>query len=167
MYGGADYNTASPVGFMAEGAQHGQMNAAGTEGIPIKSNQEMYIGSEKLTLDGRPAGKKYGKSVAQEMKPFLKYSEKAMESNDPYMNNPVAVAQVNQELQRLQIEAERGKFMKGLDELLNKKDRNYEEIMGFITEENPNEFQPVDPLAKPKLPDMSQPQMNQPTIPIS
>lgn len=52
MYGGADAKHASPAGFIAQGAKHGQTNNGGSEGIPLHSDEELYIGSDKLALDG-------------------------------------------------------------------------------------------------------------------
>ena len=52
MYGGAGAQNASPLGFTATGAKHGQSNNGGSEGIPLHSDEELYIGSDKLALDG-------------------------------------------------------------------------------------------------------------------
>lgn len=52
LFGGADAEHTSPLGFIAKGAQHNEKNSAGTSGIPMGSSEEMYIGSDKLTLNG-------------------------------------------------------------------------------------------------------------------
>ena len=140
MYGGGKSSNESTYGFMAHGAKHGQINEAGSQGIPISSEEEAYIGSDHLGLDGRKATKG-NKSVAQEMKPYLNYLSKAEggKSWDAYSNNPKAIEHHINELEGMKVEAEQGKFMSNLEKLLKKKDRNFNEVMNFIMQSNPNE----------------------------
>lgn len=139
MYGGANAEHSSPVGFMANGANHGETNNAGTEGIPLMSNSELYIGSKKLGLNGKIA-KRGNPSVATVMKPYLKYAAKASDSKDLYKKNPQALNTIQNELSTIQQIAEEGKFMEGLRKQVSNKNRNYQEVLNYIKQENPSEF---------------------------
>jgi hypothetical protein len=139
MYGGASAEHSSPVGFMANGANHGQENEGGSEGIPLMSNSELYIGSKKLGLNGKNA-KQGNPSVATVMKPLLKYAANAQDTKDMYKRNPQALNAIQNELSKIQQMAEEGKFMENLHKQLGKKDRNYQDVIDYIKQENPNDF---------------------------
>lgn len=136
LYGGADSSNESELGFIANGAKHGETNDYGSEGIPMDADEEMYVGSDAIGLDGRPASKS-NPSVAQEMKPYLKYGENATKSGDRYDKAGMEAAE--DELAHLQQEAEEGKFLEELYKMTKAKDRDYEEIMQFIIDANPND----------------------------
>lgn len=140
MYGGADAKHSSSAGFMATGANHGQKNESGSEGIPLQSNEEVYIGSKRLGLDGRKAGNN-NPSVAKLMEKYLSYNSKAENEmkKDRYYNNPEALRHNEEMLSKIKAKAEEGKFMEELNKLVSKKDRSYEDIMGFIQQRHPNE----------------------------
>lgn len=159
LYGGADASHSSSLGFMAQGANHGQMNEAGTEGIPMQADENAYIGSKRLGLDGRAAGKG-NPSVAASMKPYLDYAQKAENSKDKYANNPEAMQAINDELNFLKQQAEEGKFLEELHKMLKSKDRDYQEVMDFIIQSNPNEAEMIN-TKNPNLPDEQFAQMNE------
>lgn len=128
LYGGASASDSSSLGFMAEGAKHGQKNNAGSEGIPMEvgDSDGMYVGSKELGVDGRKASSK-NPSVADRMKPYLKYAEKYENSKDKYSNNTNAMETVKKELEQIRIESEMGKAMTELEKLL--KNRNSDNVM--------------------------------------
>lgn len=149
LHGGAKSNTESPMGMMVSGAEHGQKNAAGTEGIPVSFHKPSlnpegaYIGSKYLRPDGRLAtgkGKTPRDSVAGHMKKPLEYISKAEESmkGDRYFNNPIAIQAAKEELAYQKDRAEEGKFMHGLNKVLKQKDRKFGDVIGYIKENNPN-----------------------------
>lgn len=127
IQGGAQATNASSKGFMADGAQHGEMNAAGTEGIPMKVDDPngAYVGSDKLGVDGRKASSS-NPSVASAMKPYLAYLEDYENSKDKFGNNPKAISTVENELDRISKHAEMGKSMAELEKLL--KSRGHKNI---------------------------------------
>ena len=149
LHGGAWSENESPVGMMVKGAEHGEKNAAGTEGIPVSFNDKSanpdgaFVYSKYLTTDGKLAkgkGDTPRDSVAGKVKPLLKYAEKLTKEkmNDKYYNNPVAMQAIQEEMQYLKDRAMEGKFMHGLNKMLTKKDRNFNEIMDYIVSNNPN-----------------------------
>jgi len=187
MFGGASASKVSSKGFLANGARHGQKNAGGTEGIPMKTDESVYIASAKITEKGFPAGKKYGKSQADDMKPYMKYFSKA-ENNprDRYLNDPKAKAMLEEELSMMEQRQNEGRFMKGLHDLLKKKGREFGSVMDFIMQENPNEAETLagndqqavanlelpqlaasqQPAEMPAQPDLNQPSPPQNGVPI-
>ena len=149
LHGGAWSENESPVGMMVKGAEHGEKNKAGTEGIPVSFNDPesnpngAFVYSKYLTPDGRLAkgkGDTPRDSVAGKVKPLLKYAEKLSKEkmNDKYYNNPVAMQAIQEEMQYQKDRSREGKFMHGLNKLLNKKQRNFNEIMDYISQSNPN-----------------------------
>lgn len=140
MYGGADAKHSSSSGFMAKGANHGEKNESGSEGIPLQSNEEVYIGSKRLGLDGRKAGNN-NPSVAKLMEKYLSYNSKAENEmkKDRYYNNPEALRHNEEMLSKIKARAEEGKFMEEARKLLNKKDANYEDFMSLVQQRHPNE----------------------------
>jgi hypothetical protein len=149
LHGGADSSHESPVGMMVSGAEHGEKNKAGSEGIPVSFNdpnanpEGAFVYSKYLTLDGKLAkgkGDTPSDSVAGKVKPLLKYAEKATNEkmNDKYYNNPQAMQAVQEEMLYLKDRAMEGKFMHGLDKLVKKKDRKFNEIIDYIKQNNPN-----------------------------
>ena len=192
LYGGAKAKNVTSLGFELEGAKHGEMNKSGvSEGIPIKSKkqdggdaQSFYVASDHLTEEGFKAGTKKAKtklnpggiSQAKAMKKNLKFQETAEKNpKDIYYNNPIALEMNKNEIARREKMANRGRFLHDLHNMVKKKDRNFEEVMAFIQQQNPNEFDPqiqqnVDELGAPQvqenamqgidqqaMPDMQQP----------
>jgi hypothetical protein len=148
LHGGNTSSHESPVGMMVKGAEHGEKNKAGTEGIPVSFNNPdanpdgAFVYSKYLTPDGRLAkgkGDTPRDSVAGKVKPLLKYAEKMNDKmNDKYYNNPVAMQAIQEEMQYQKDRAEEGKFLHGLNKLLGKKQRNFNEIIDYISQNNPN-----------------------------
>ena len=139
MRGNTSTSLESKYGAMFHGDKHGtDSDGDGLEGIPLTSG-EAYVASEHLGLNGKKSGPG-NKSVAQEMKPYLKYLNGG-ETNplDPYKNNPVAIAETNRQLGLLKNEAEKGKFMEGIGKELKNKDRNVKDILSYITKNAPLE----------------------------
>jgi hypothetical protein len=127
LFGGAEAKNASPIGYMAQGAKHGEKNAAGSEGIPmsVEDPDGVYIASKKLGLDGRNASSK-NPAVADLMEPYLKYAEEVTESKDKMANNPQALQAIKKELEKLEEEAELGKALTEIEKIA--KSRNKDNI---------------------------------------
>lgn len=129
----------SKYGAMFHGDKHGtDSDGDGMEGIPLNSG-EAYVASDYLGVNGKRSGSN-NKSVASEMKPYLKFLNGG-ETNptDPYRNNPVAIAETNRQLGLIKKEAERNKFIEELNKKTKSKDRNLTDILSFITENAPIE----------------------------
>lgn len=139
MKGNASTSLESKYGALYHGDKHGvDSDNDGLEGIPLTSG-EAYVGSEHLGLNGKKSGPG-NKSVANEMKPYLKFLHGG-ETNprDPYKNNPVAIAETNRQLGLLKNEAEKGKFMEEISKQLKNKDRSVKDLLSFISENAPME----------------------------
>lgn len=140
LYGGAKATNVSSRGFKVNGADHGEKNEGGTEGVPFDSEDSKFISSKRLTLNGHPAGKKYGQSVASHTNKILSYFNKA-ESNpqDRFLNDPIVKAELDQRLKEIENKAMEGKSMKEIADYLKKPDRDFNELMNLITQLNPND----------------------------
>jgi hypothetical protein len=139
IIGDARTSLESKYGAMFHGDKHGvDSDKDGLEGIPLTSG-EAYVASEHLGLNGKKSGPG-NKSVANEMKPYLKFLNGG-ETNpmDPYKNNPVAIAETNRQLGLLKNEAEKGKFLEGISKELKNKDRSVKDILSYISQNAPME----------------------------
>lgn len=139
MRGDTSTSLESKYGAMFHGDKHGtDSDGDGLEGIPLTSG-EAYVASEHLGLNGKKSGPG-NKSVASEMKPYLKYLHGG-ETNptDPYKNNPVGIAETNRQLGLLKNEAEKGKFLEGMQKELRNKDRNVKDVLSYISQNAPME----------------------------
>ncbi len=144
LFGGAHAKNVSSRGFMAYGAGHKEKNTAGSEGIPMGSEESVNVASKRITEKGWPVGKKYGQSQAADVKPILAYFEKAEQNpNDRFLNDENTKKMLDDELAYLEQQQNEGRFMKGLHGLLKKKDRDFGNIMDYIIKENPNDAQAV------------------------
>jgi DNA-binding transcriptional MerR regulator len=123
----------SPYAVEFTGDKHGQdTDGDGQQGIPIKANTGMYIASNYLGVDGKVAGPGK-KTVAQEMKPIVEsLADAHKNSQDMYKNNPQLIKHQLGLLNSIKQESEQGKALEGLRKLLNKKDRNMDEIAAYI-----------------------------------
>jgi hypothetical protein len=163
LHGGADAESVSSRGMVFRGAKHGELNDAGTEGIPVSMDGQtnpdgMYIYSAHLRPDGTKAkgkGDTPRDSVAGMAKPLVDYNSKAEKerSKDRFYNNPKALEHNEKELAYLKDRAEEGKFMHGLKKMLGKKDRSFSEIMDYIKQNNPESetVEGVDPQSQEVL----------------
>jgi hypothetical protein len=139
IIGNATTSLESKYGAMFHGDKHGEdSDKDGKEGIPLTSG-EAYVASEHLGLNGKKSGPG-NKSVANEMKPYLKFLNGG-ETNpmDPYKNNPVAIKETNRQLGLLKNDAEKGKFLEGINKELKNKDRNVKDILSYISQNAPME----------------------------
>jgi hypothetical protein len=139
IIGDARTSLESKYGAMFHGDKHGEdSDKDGLEGIPLTSG-EAYVASEHLGLNGKKSGPG-NKSVANEMKPYLKFLNGG-ETNpmDPYKNNPVAIKETNRQLGLLKNEAEKGKFLEGINKELKNKDRSVKDILSYISQNAPME----------------------------
>jgi hypothetical protein len=137
--GNARTSLESKYGAMFHGDKHGvDSDGDGLEGIPLTSG-EAYVASEHLGLNGKKSGPG-NKSVANEMKPYLKFLNGG-ETNpmDPYKNNPIAIAETNRQLGLLKNEAEKGKFLEGIGKELKNKNRSVKDILSYISQNAPME----------------------------
>lgn len=139
IIGDATTSLESKYGAMFHGDKHGvDSDKDGLEGIPLTSG-EAYVASEHLGLNGKKSGNG-NKSVANEMKPYLKFLNGGeTHPMDPYKNNPVAIAETNRQLGLLKNEAEKGKFLEGINKELKNKDRSVKDILTYISQNAPME----------------------------
>lgn len=138
-HGNASTSLESKYAAMFHGDKHGvDSDGDGKEGIPLTSG-EAYVASDYLGLNGKKAGQG-NKSVAQEMKPYIKYLNGGeTNSTDPYKNNPIGIAETNRQLGLLKNEAEKNKFMQGINSIAKKKDSDLADVLSYMVENAPME----------------------------
>ena len=69
------------------------------------------------------------------MKPYVKYLHNAEKyESDVYKNNPVAIAEINRQLEMIKNKAEEGKVLEGLGKVLKDKNRSVDAVMQYISE---------------------------------
>ncbi len=139
QFGNSSTSMESKFAAKFHGDQHGQdSDKDGMEGIPLKS-EEGYVASNYLGIDGKKASSS-NPSVSKLMEPSVKYLNKTeMKTMDNYVNNPIAIAHHQKMLMEMKGDAEKGKFMEELNKMLNKKDRDFNSILQYISEKAPVE----------------------------
>ena len=74
------------------------------------------------------------------MKPYIKYLNGGeTNSTDPYKNNPIGIAETNRQLGLLKNEAEKNKFMQGINSIAKKKDSGLADVLSYMIENAPME----------------------------
>jgi hypothetical protein len=144
LHGNADTSLESRYAAKYHGDKHGEdTDKDGMEGIPLTSEDEAYVASDYLGLDGKVA--KNGKTVAKAIEPYVKQLHRAeMNPEDKYTNNPIAIAHHRKQINKLIDQAEKNKFIEKLYQATKKKDRNFEEVLEIIQNEMPQTNQMSD-----------------------
>lgn len=139
LHGQGSTSLESKYAAMFHGDTHEQdSDGDGNKGIPLTSG-EAYVASDYLGLNGKKSGSG-NKSVAQEMKPYIKYLHGGeVNSMDPYKNNPIAIAETNRQIGLLKSEAEKNKFMQGISSVAKKKGSGLTEMLSYMVENAPME----------------------------
>lgn len=134
IHGGGNTSLESKYAAMFHGDKHGEdKDKDGMEGIPLTADGG-YVASDYLGVNGKRAGKG-NPSVAQEMKPYVKYLHNAEKNeSDVYRNNPVAIAEINRQLEIIKNKAEEGKVLEGLSKVLKDKNRSVDAVMQYVAE---------------------------------
>ncbi len=139
QHGNGGTSLESKYAALFHGDKHGEdKDKDGMEGIPLTTG-EAYVASDYLGLNGKRAGKG-NKSVASEMKPYVKFLHNAEKfSTDPYKNNPVAIAETNRQLHLMKKEAERNKFLEEVNKMTKSKEKGISEIVDYMINNAPME----------------------------
>lgn len=115
------------------GDKHGQdTDNDGMEGIPVQSKEDVYIASDYLGVDGKKAGKG-NPTVAKKLEPNVNFLHQAQKTpEDPYKNNPIAIALQKKQIEKTINEAERNKFKQEIAKVAKKKNTSLEDIVEVL-----------------------------------